>query len=222
MSFTSQHASILIGPSSVLGGALVKLTEEPSLSNEGWDTLTVTYAQRVAFCTAEALAALFPVGARLGTRTWWIAAAQISSAYAGLQIYTVTFRGWAGAKPAKITVGSAADQSGGENVRAPQYEGDAVGAIYAKVQTHENMPTVTVAYLSENVATSAQTAQVGKKQTPPTFIQVPETVWAMLTVYVYHWPSGWVLMGSEQDRLPGTVAALVTDTYKYIREKTPG
>jgi hypothetical protein len=222
MSFTDRSTSILIANADLLSGGLLKLHEEATLTNAGWDSLEVTYAQRVASCTAEALAALFPTGARLGTRTWWLAEAKIANAAAGLFTYSVTFRGWAGSKPSKISVGAAADQSGGENIRAPQYEGDTVGAVYAKLQTHENMPTITVAYLVENTGTLTQTSNVGKALTPPVSIPVPATVWAMLTTYVYHWPNGWVLMGSEQDRLPGTTAALVTDSYKYIREKTPG
>lgn len=221
MSFSDRTTSILLG-SAVLGGGLVKVDEEPSLTNEGWDTLVVTYAQRVATCSAEALAALFPVGARLGSRDWWITEAKSAAASAGFYLYTVTFKGWAANKPAKITVGASADQSGGENIRAPRFVGDTVGAVYAKLQTHENMPTITVGYLVENVVAETQTGQVGKAKTPPVSIPVPATVWTMLTEYVYHWPNGWVLMGSEQDRLPGTAAAYVTDSYKYIREKTPG
>jgi hypothetical protein len=66
------------------------------------------------------------------------------------------------------------------------------------------------------------TSKVGTAQTPPVTIAVPDTVWDFLTEYVWHWPQEWVLMGSDQDRLSGTTAALVTDTYKYIRDKTPG
>ncbi len=222
MSFSDRNTSYLIGTSSLLSGALVKVNEEPALTSEGWDTLEVTYIKRVATCTPEDLAALFPIGARLGGRTWWIVDPKIQRAAPGFYVFTVTYKGWAANKPAKVSVGAAADQTGGENIRAPRYEGDTVGATYAKLQTHENMPTITVAYLVDNVAAQTQTGQVGKGQTPPVTIPVPATVWAMLTEYVYHWPNGWVLMASEQDRLPGTTAAMVTDSYKYIREKTPG
>ena len=53
-------------------------------------------------------------------------------------------------------------------------------------------------------------------------ITADATVWDFLTLYVWHWPQGWVLMSSEQDRLPGATPALVTDNYKFIRDKTPG
>ena len=89
-----------------------------------------------------------------------------------------------------------------------------------------DLPTITVSasYLVPDITASgvSKSGLVGKKQTPPITIDVPPTIWAWLTIYVYHWPQGWVLMGSEQDRLPGCNAALVTDQYKYIRARSPG
>jgi len=233
MSFESRHQSFLIhsgalttGTVTLPGGQVAyEGDEEATINEEGWDSLSKPYFMLRASLTAEQCAVMFPAGARLGTRTWWIAGARPVRVAAGFFRVDVTFKGWADvAKPAKIRVGASGEQQSAENVRAPESVGDTVGAIFAKVQTHENMPTVSVAYLVPDITASgvANTDKVGTAQDPPVTIAVPDTVWSFLTTYVYHWPNGWVLMGSEQDRLPGSDAALVIDSYKYVRDKTPG
>ena len=223
MSFESRQTSILIGSGTLLTGSLTKVQEEPEITNEGWDTLTVTYYQRRASCTAEEVAALFPLGGRLGGRNWWIAGVKPTEVAPQFWKFLVSYKGWGTAKPAVIRVGSSANQQSASNILAPRYVGDTVGAVYAKLETHEATPTVAVTYLVANIISDSLTDKVGTALTPGVSgIDVPATVWGMLTEYVWHWPQGWVLMGSDQDRLPGTSAALVTDNYKYIRAKTPG
>ena len=222
MSFTDRNRSIIIGTGSLMTGTLTKGDEEPTINNEGWDSLRITFFKRVATLTAEDAAGMFPIGAQLGSRKWWVSGAVPVQIAPGFFKIVVDHKGWAATKPAKITVGSNANQQGGSNIRAPRYVGDTVGAIYAKAETHEPMPDITVSYLVANVDAEDQTEKVGTAVTPPVTITVPPTVWDFLTEYVYHWPNGWVLMGSAQDRLPGSPAALVTDSYQFIREKTPG
>lgn len=223
MSFESRSQAILIGKGSLMTGTLTKVLEEPEITNEGWDTLTVTYYQRLATCTPEELAALFPVGGRLGTRKWWIVAVKSTEVAPQFWKFVVNFKGWGSTKPAVIRVGSSANQQSASNILAPSTVGDTVGAVYAKLETHEATPTVAVTYLVENIVIDSLSDEVGTARTPPVSgIDVPATVWGMLTEFVWHWPQGWVLMGNDQDRLPGTSAALVTDNYKFIRAKTPG
>jgi hypothetical protein len=176
--------------------------EEPSLTPAGWDTLTQTYHCMRADLTAEDCAELFPIGARLGFRTWWIC--------------------WAASKPLAVVVGSNAEQQSGERMRFPRFPGDETGQIFPKVQTHENSPTIRVSYLVEDIEAEGITSLVGTAVTPPVEVAVPASVWVYLNNYVYHWPNGWALMESAQDRLPGTSAALVNDSYRYIRQITPG
>lgn len=225
MSFTSRKLSVAIGTGSMMTGTLTAVDEEPALNNEGWDALTVKYVKRVATLTAEDCAALFPIGAQLGARKWWIVGSRPVRIAAGWWMILVDFKGWAASKPKVVRVGAAAEQQTGENILAPAYVGDTVGTVYAKVQTHENTPTIAVSYLVENVTTVSNTEFVGTQVDPPVDIagiDVPDTVWAWLTIFTYHWPNGWVLMSSEQDRLPGTNVALVTDHYKFVRDQTPG
>jgi hypothetical protein len=222
MSLTDRKLAWLISDSTpFLTGTPVVLNEVPTINNDGWDLLVRTEVRRRATFTPEEVAAAYPVGGRLGTRNWWLTAAKPTKIAPGVWKVESSFKGWAATKPAVIRVGANADQQSGENIRAPDHVGDTVGSVYAKVETHENMPTIAVSYLVETIGTG-RTAEVGTAQTLPVTIAVPATVWTFLTEFVYHWPNGWVLMSSEQDRLPGTTAALVTDNYKYVREKTPG
>lgn len=225
LSILACHPLLMTGGVTLAGGQnAVEDDEEATLSEEGWDSLRKSYVMARANLTAENLAAMFPQGAQLASRKWWITGARPVRLAPGLWRADVDFKGWAATKAAKIRVGSSAEQQSGENVRAPAYVGDTVGTVYAKVQTHENAPTIAATYLVEDITASgvAKTDKVGTAQTPPVTVAVPDSVWGFLTEFVWHWPQGWVLMSSEQDRLPGTNAALVTDSYKFIRDKTPG
>ena len=225
MSFSDRFHSAIIGVGSgITAGTATAIEEEPIITDEGWDSLRITYVHRVASLSAETFAALYPIGTKLGSRNWWITGARPIQKTAGFWLAQVDLKGWAASKPAKVRVGSAAEQQTATNILAPRYEGDSVGGTFAKVETHENMPTISVSYLVADAAAGGveMTSKVGTAQTPPVTIAVPDTVWDFLTEYVWHWPQEWVLMGSDQDRLSGTTAALVTDTYKYIRDKTPG
>lgn len=193
---------------------LIPLDENPVQNEEGWDTLTITYATKRPSLTAEELAALFPIGTQLGGRMWWVTGSKPSCVAQGLWKAEVSFKGWASEKPAKITAGSAAEQQSAENI-----EISGVGTL-AKVSVNENTPTMRVSYLVPNW-TSAPTDEVGTPRTPPSAVAVAATVWDYLTVFTYHFPNGWVLMGSNLDRLPGCSAALVSDDYKYIRPISP-
>lgn len=221
MSFTDRKLSAVIGTGSLMTGTLTLVDEVPNLTNEGWDTLEQTYLQRRTSCTAEEAAALFPIGTRLVGRTFWVVApARIRCLAAGWWEFKVQCKGWASAKPAVVRVSAAAEQQSAENV-------DISGTTYAKVATHEATPTIAASYFVEDIddttpVVTSKTVLVGRESTPPVTIDVATTIWASLTEYVYHWPNGWVLMSSDQDRLPGTAAAWVTDNYKFIRPVTPG
>lgn len=193
---------------------LIPLEETPVLNDEGWDNLTITYATKRASLTAEELAALFPLGTQLGSRKWWVTGSKPMCVALGLWKAEVSFKGWASEKPAKISVGAAASQFERENVLFP-------GPVtYSRVSFQGNTPTMRVVYLLENYA-GAPTSSVGQSVTPPDPIAVPEAVWAALSNQTYNFPNGWVLMGSEPDRLPGSTACLVSDSYKYIYEFQP-
>lgn len=238
MSFTTRHHALFIATGDLAAAPSVlpngqansggvcwrKLDEEASISEEGWDSLKIFYAIRKANFSAEECAAYFPQGAQLGGRKWWITGSRPVRVGPGIYRAEVDLKGWAIAKPAKIRVGTSAEQQSGTNMRAPTAVGDTVGAIFAKLETHENMPTIAVTYLVDNYLspTTQKISKVGTAQTPPVTIDVADTVWEFLTEYVWHWPQGWVLMGSEPEPLAGCAAAMVTDTYKYIRAKTPG
>jgi hypothetical protein len=216
MSLTSRHFSILIGLSDRLATTSpVLVNEEPTLTNEGWDHLTQIYTVTRATLSPETLAGLFPVGARLGSRNWWITGSRAQERAAGFWIVALDYSGWAQTKPSVIRVGASAASQTAENVIAD-------GTLRPKVETHQNTPTITVSYLVANVATAPKTGLVGTEVSPPVSISVPSSVWATLNPYLYHFPNGWVLMESAEDRLPGATAALVTDTYQYFQIATPG
>lgn len=225
MSLLDRCQSLIISDSEAfLAGTPVVMDEEPNLTPEGWDSLTLNYALRRATLTAEELADLFPLGARLGERYWWITGAKPKQIAPGVWTAAVDLKGWAAEKPVSVKIGSSAESQSAQNILAPAYPGDTIGATFAKVQTHESAPTISVSYLVANITAGgvSLTDKVGTALTPPISIAVPDSVWDFLTLFVYHWPNGWCLMGSDQDRLPGSTAAFVTDQYKFIRDKTPG
>ena len=229
MPISTRQSSIIIGTGALLTELAMQLgDEEPQITAEGWDTLLQHWYIRTPNFTAEDCANLFITGSQLLGRNWWIQDSKPSPVAAGLWKADVTCKGWAKDKPVAIKVGSAAEQQQANNIEAPS-AWDSFGDVtaytnFAKVETHENTITVSASYLVPDITASgvSKSGLVGKKQTPPITIDVPPTIWAWLTIYVYHWPQGWVLMGSEQDRLPGCNAALVTDQYKYIRARSPG
>ena len=221
MSFLDRHTAMIIGgpatTTDFLGGFPTLISEDPTITNNGWDTLIRTFALRRPTLTPEDLAALYPIGNQIGTRTWWITGSKPQQFAPGVWLAIVDCKGWASAKPLLVKVGAVADSQSADSVTI-------AGATYAKVEVHENAPTVTVSYLVANIDADGvdKTALVGTAQSPPVTIAVAATGWSGLTKYTYHYPNGWVLMGSDHDRLPGCNATLVTDSYKYIRSKTPG
>lgn len=216
MSLTTRHTSLLIGLSSRLGSATPALVNEvPNITNEGWDTLTQLWTIRSATLTPEAVAALFPIGAQLGSRAWWITGAKPEERAPGFWTVLVSYAGWAATKPALVRVGSAAASQSASNVTLPDT------SVADKLETHQNTPTLTISYLKADVSSFPKTSYVGTALTPPVTIAVPASIWASIADAVTHFPSGWVLMGSAEDRLPGSPAAYVTDTYQYIQTYTP-
>lgn len=216
MSLTTRHSCVLIGLDSRLGsGTPALVNEEPQLTNEGWDTLTQIYTIRTATLTPETLAGLFPLGARLGSRNWWITGSVPQERAPGFWTVAVSYKGWAQTKPAVVRVGASAASQTAENVAVG-------GTTHPKIETHQNSPTISISYLTANVAVGSLTSSVGTAQTPPITISAPASVWASLSPYLYHFPNGWVLMESAEERLPGTSAALINNTYQYFQLATPG
>jgi hypothetical protein len=196
-------------------GTPALINEEPQLTHEGWDTLVQIWSFRVANLSAETLATDFPIGGKLGSRNWWVVGSVPQERGPGFWTARVTYKGWAQTKPAVVRVGASADSQTAENVSIG-------GTTYTKVETHQPTPNIVISYLVANVATAPKTSLVGTALTPPVSIAVPSNVWASLDPYLYHFPNGWVLMESAEDRLPGTSAAYVSDTYKFIQVATPG
>lgn len=238
-----RHTTILIGGSiaegSFLAGAATLLTEDATISQDGWDSLAATYAIRRATLTAEELAALYPIGAKLGARNWWVAGARPACIAEGVWTAEVTYKGWASTKPCKIQWGTAVEQQSASNVSAPVPAPGTGSATYAKVSTSESVPTFSFTYLSANVEAGWPSTptlpfnRVGRERalspgwtdpstgsaiTPP---PLAASIWDSLGEYVYHWPNGWILMDLSVDLLPGTRVGLVTEGYKYVRPKTP-
>jgi hypothetical protein len=196
--------------------------EEYTPAASGFETLVRYYYVRTTEIDDAILQVHFPIGGQLGFRTWWILHPHPKQIAPGFWEIAVTFKGWAGTKQPVITVGASAESQSATNVKFPRYIGDTVGKIFQKAQTHENLPTMRVSYLVENVQEEKQTEKVGTALDPPVELAVPPSIWNFLNKYVYHWPNGWVLMESAQDRLPGCNAAFVTDSFRYIRTYTPG
>lgn len=219
MSFLTRQTSIIITAGADFSAIPTAVEEIPEINDEGWDALTITYVVKKPTLTAEELAKLFPIGTRLDNRFWWVIGCSPKLAAPGLWLITVKYKGWAIDKPIKVKVGGSADQQSAQNTQTPK-------GYYAKIEVHEPGITVAVSYLVEDVdattpESASKTDKVGTELTPPVTIKVPPSGWTYLSTYIYHFPNGWVLMSSEQDRLVGTTAALVTDNYKYIRDKSP-
>lgn len=217
MSLLDRTKSIIITTGTLGTGSLKAVDESPVITPEGWDFLTVHYAQRRITCTDADLAALFPQGTKLSGRNFWQVGVKPRHLAPGFWGFEATYKGWVAAKPDVVRVGSSAAQQSAEQVSVSS-------VLYAKVETHENMPDVSVSYLVADVAVSGKTDQVGTTQPLPSgvAVAVADSVWTSLPYFTFHYPNGWVLMSSDQERLPGTSAAWVTDTYRYVRDKTPG
>lgn len=201
-----------------------KLDEVPNITDEGWDTLSISYAFLVHTLTAETCASYFPPGRQLSGRKFWCISSRPSRAGAGIWTVEVSYKGWAATKPAKIRVGAGADQQSGENVRVPNPPPATGTSLFKKISVLESTPTISITYLKDDI-TPEDTLAVGCATAPPAWAQPPGVAasgWDALVEFTYHWPNGWVLMGREQDRLPGAPnVGLVTDTYKFIRPITP-
>ncbi len=221
MSLYTRKEAILVGASAgFLAGTPEMLSEEVAISETGWDNLTQLWAVRRDSLTAEDLAAAYPVGSKLTDRNWWLVAAKPVQRLAGMHVFELGFKGWAAAKPVKIQWGSSVDQQSDENVTGPAPGGGT--AVYARVQVNEATPGFTAQYLVSPVdSTTTPALSVGRPLTRAEAPPVPDSVWTTLVKFVYHWPNGWVLMNLEADILAGTTAGLITESYKYIRDKTP-
>ncbi|MEI6606026.1 MAG: hypothetical protein WCP35_11995 [Verrucomicrobiota bacterium] len=232
-----RHTTVLIGGSaesgSFLAGTPTLLTEQPTLTQDGWDSLTATFALRCASLTAEALAAIWPIGTQYGERNWWVTGSRPTCIAPGVWTAAVDYKGFAAAKPTSITWGSSADIYKSTNPGPPVGMTDpdklAAWASYMSVETTEANPTFTHKYITTNVSATPEeggppTSSLGASLIAAAMNQptVGDSRWANLTKYVYHFPNGWVLMSVTADILPGTSVALVTETYKYVPSITPG
>lgn len=228
MSFLTRYDSLIIGGSTAPGGFLAGspslVSEVPSITPEGWDTLTQIYALRIASLTAEAAAALFPIGQKLGARNWWIQGCKPASIAPGVWQLEIDLKGWAYSKPFKVKVGSTLQQSGNN--------ASAGGAAY-----NTTNPSLSVSYLVPDVdaaeviahmeligtAIAAEDLPVPMPEVTP-WIPIANTgdprpnPWLPADIILpctYNSPNGWILNSSDQERLVGCTAAIITDTYGY-------
>lgn len=248
MPLTARAAAVLISASNpFLAGAATLLSEDPTIAEDGWDTLALSYAIRRPTLPAETLISLFPHGAQLGpenwydlglpgpvatwpadqagTRHWWVVAARAAPIARGIWRAEISLKGIAGPRPYKIRFGAAAKTSSAKALTASggaDYRLPPVGT-YPKLATAVSEPTISVTYLSPHLGYDAL-ALVGHSPTAPPLDGLPTMldIWTGLADSVFHWPNGWVLTASEQDRLIGCSAALVTDTFKYTPTNSPG
>lgn len=226
MSLYTRKEAILVGASAgFLAGTPEMLSEEVAISETGWDTLTQQWAVRRDSLTAEDLAAAYPVGSKLTGRNWWLVAAKPVQRFSGMHVFELGFKGWAAEKPVKIQWGSVVDQQSAENILGPSTLPDGSpgpDVTYARVQVNESAPGFTAQYLVSPVTSGTVPAlSVGRTLVRAEAPPVPDTIWAFLERFVFHFPFGWVLMDLQADILAGTTAGLITEHYKYIRERTP-
>lgn len=223
------ETSILIGagnePGSFLAGAETLLSEEPALQADGWDVLTRTTAIAQPSLTAEALAALHPIGQRLGSRTWWLTAATPTHAAPGVWVIELSYKGWAAKKPVKsspqssfTTVSSTVDVP--ERPAVPAYPGFS-GYVDGDPNTHVSTPpyegSPAIPAHTRNVSFPVPTASIGYTF----FIEDAATLNNMgkiISTGLY--PTGVTLPAGfstrpaiTQDILPGSSAAMVTITF---------
>lgn len=216
MSLTTRYPNpIIISDYTPDNAAPIFLEETATTSPESWDTVSRDY---VLFAESarkiEDISTLFPCGQQQGARALW---AQTVSSFKcrGEFIYTFTvnYKGLVSAHPVITDYGAAAENQNGTNILVGP-------TLYESLSTHENTPTAVVRYAVADKSTVG-TDEVGTAQTPADAPGVAASVWAFLNRFTYHYPNGWVLMSSQVTELPGTSAALVADTYQFIRDKTP-
>jgi len=196
------------------------LDETGSRAAFGWDSLSIPYVKSSGVAiTLEDVAGTFKIGDPLGTRNFWVQDLEAPKAKGGgLWVCVVHYKGLAGVQPVNVSYGSSGEQ---------QSASPAIinGIAHDNVSIHQNAPTATARYIQLTVnsgTTLGQTENVGTAQTPSDAPDAPGNFWISLATPIYHFPNGWVLMGSDVDKLTGVDVGLVTDSYQYIQEYTPG
>lgn len=200
--------------------AWTALDEAGSRAAFGWDSLSIPYIKTSGVAiTIEEMAAAFPIGQQLTGRNFWVQDLQAPTAKGGgVWIGVVNYKGLAGSQPVNVSYGSSGEQQSASPAT--------INSVYHDdVSIHQNTPTATARYIQlspTSGTTLGQTENVGTAQTPADAPDSPPNFWTSLATPIYHFPNGWVLMGSDVDKLTGTNVGLVTDTYQFIQEYTPG
>lgn len=228
MPFATQYPTgILLLPEDIAAEVPVMIDETPSFPESGWDSLRRRYFlhDTTRADAREAAAYHFARGDQLTDLAGalinaWIVDFGVKTLGPAFYEIDVLAKGILDARGYKVSGSAAAGMQSGQNITGPD------STVHPKAQTMESEPTLVIEYLllGEISGITFPTAVVGTAQTPP-FGWAPPVApspWSWIADPTWHYPSGWTVVGSDFDLLPGvTGAALIKDRWQYIREYTP-
>lgn len=219
MSFkTMQPGGILVLPSGSSSSEIIDLLDEtPNFATDGWDGLKRKYFifDSSTNDLRTAIAAHFPRGAPL-TTNMWVTEVSGRKVAANSFLLDVDAKGLLSARGLRISTSAAVATQSAERVYTPD------NVLRNKIEVAENQVTCDISYIS--LGSGPQTQLTGKASTPPSAPPTPASVWTSLADPTYHYPNGWVLMGTDSESLPGvpnTTICLVTDRYQFIHTYSP-
>lgn len=223
MAFDSLISNIVI--TGLADGGSVLLERLPAEAESGWDSLRDRYLLRNDSAGQDphaAIGAFMARGTQISGKNMWVVARQGRCMAPGLFEVEVSSLGLLSDRGDRVRYDAGANSTSGQNIVVTG-EG-----TFASVEAQESQVTCDIEYIVtsglEPSHADFYTAAVGEAEDPPSPWKptVKDSVWDYLTEFTYHYPSGWVLMSSSIENLPGkTTVWLVRDRYQYIYEISP-
>jgi hypothetical protein len=223
MPFADPISSVVI--SGLANGASSLLDRAPAEAESGWDSMRDKYLYRndAAGTDPHAAVAAFMVrGSQVSGKNMWVVSRAARCVALGIFVVEVVSMGLLSDRGDRVRYDAGANSQSGQNI-AVTGEG-----TFANLAAQESQVTCDIEYIvtagltPDNAA--FYTAAVGEAEDPPTDWKptVKDSIWDYLAEFTYHYPNGWVLMGSSIENLPGLDTVwLIRDRYQYIYAVSP-
>jgi len=196
------------------------LRDDQQVSNEeGFDTLQAEAICRYGeYVSPEDIHADWQIGSNLTGTGFYVVGVTPKCLGGTIWKASLSCKGLAHEKPAKVRISSNADQQSAEDIAI-----DGIGLV-KKLQTFEAAPSLSVSFV--RTSGDPATDQVGLSAnggnlsgiTPP---GVRDSFWEALEEFLFHYPNGYVLEGVEADQIPGTGIYFETHNWRFIHAISP-
>lgn len=209
------HAVVL----SAMGGGWEAWEDDVKKGDSGWDERHTTMAKDFGATgtDGQAIANAFRIGAPApGGGNFWITGVGGSrNVGGGIWTTIVSSKGLSAARPIKVRGKTSVQQSQGSSIWI--FESGYPNFVN-KLEALESSPTVEIERIS---FTQPQTGEVGRAGVPAYAVAVRASVWGSLTDPLWHFPSGWVMVDIDWDKLTGVNVWLIKETWAWIPKITP-